>query len=352
MRINFIIPFKRLSGGIRVVFLYANYLTEKGYDVVCYVPMVSYRGKNQNALFRLKASLSNTFKPEHWFNAKFDLKIVPIIAPFFIRNADVTVATAWQTAYDVAKLPGRCGKKVYFVQDYEVFNGEVQEVDNSYCLGLNTVTITQQLADMLKDHFDVDAEVIYNGLDMEEFIAEDKSLHLCPVLLMMYHEAEHKGTKSGLAVVEDLKKKYPDLKLNMFGRKKGPDIPAYAKFIENPPRELLMKMYRESDIYLFTSNREAWGLPILEAMANKCAVVGFKVGAMAEIATDANAVIIDNFDFSQMKVETEKLLNDKDKLQMLQEGAYNTALKFKWETQYAHFEKYLVQLAKGKKRSD
>ena len=29
MRINFIIPFKRLSGGIRVVFLYANYLTEK-----------------------------------------------------------------------------------------------------------------------------------------------------------------------------------------------------------------------------------------------------------------------------------------------------------------------------------
>ena len=73
---------------------------------------------------------------------------------------------------------------------------------------------------------------------------------------------------------------------------------------------------------------------------------------MAEIATDANAVIIDNFDFSQMKVETEKLLNDKDKLQMLQEGAYNTALKFKWETQYAHFEKYLVQLAKGKKRSD
>ena len=205
---------------------------------------------------------------------------------------------------------------------------------------------------MLKDHFDVDAEVIYNGLDMEEFIAEDKSLHLCPVLLMMYHEAEHKGTKSGLAVVEDLKKKYPDLKLNMFGRKKGPDIPAYAKFIENPPRELLMKMYRESDIYLFTSNREAWGLPILEAMANKCAVVGFKVGAMAEIATDANAVIIDNFDFSQMKVETEKLLNDKDKLQMLQEGAYNTALKFKWETQYAHFEKYLVQLAKGKKRSD
>lgn len=74
---------------------------------------------------------------------------------------------------------------------------------------------------MLKDRFDVDAEVIYNGLDMEEFIAQEKIFHQCPVLLMMYHEAEHKGTKPGLEVVEDLKKKYPDLKLNMFGRKKG-----------------------------------------------------------------------------------------------------------------------------------
>ena len=34
MKINFVIPFKRLSGGIRVVFLYANYLVGKGHDVV------------------------------------------------------------------------------------------------------------------------------------------------------------------------------------------------------------------------------------------------------------------------------------------------------------------------------
>ena len=85
MKINFVIPFKRLSGGIRVVFLYANYLVGKGHDVVCYMPMVSYKGKDQSALFRLKASLSNTFKPEHWFDAKFKLKIVPVIKPKFIR---------------------------------------------------------------------------------------------------------------------------------------------------------------------------------------------------------------------------------------------------------------------------
>ena len=345
MKINFIIPFKRLSGGIRVVFLYANYLTEKGDDVVCYVPMVSYKGKGQSALFRFKASLSNTLKPEHWFDAKFKLKIVPLITPNFIRDADVTIATAWQTAYDVKKLPARCGKKVYFVQDYEIFNGEAKDVDRSYQLGLHTITITRQLAQMLKDRFGVEAEVIYNGLDEGEFITQPKKKHKTPVLLMMYHEAEHKGTKPGMAIVEDLRKRYPDLRLNMFGRRKGNDVPEYARFIENPPRALLMKMYRESDIYLFTSSREAWGLPILEAMANKCAVVGFQVGAMAEIATDKNAVVIDNFDFSQMETEVEKLLNDKQRLHLLQDEAYETALQFKWETQYAHFEKYLDKLA-------
>lgn len=348
MKINFVIPFKRLSGGIRVVFLYANYLVGKGHDVVCYMPMVSYKGKDQSALFRLKASLSNTFKPEHWFDAKFKLKIVPVIKPKFIRDADVTIATAWQTAYDVKKLPHRCGKKVYFVQDYEVFNGEAKDVDRSYQLGLHTITITRQLAQMLKERFGVDAEVIYNGLDQAEFIAQPKKKHKSPVLLMMYHEAEHKGTKPGMELVENLRKKYPDLRLNMFGRRKGSDVPEYARFLENPPRELLMKMYRESDIYLFTSSREAWGLPILEAMANKCAVVGFKVGAMAEIATDQNAVVIENFNFSQMEVEVEKLLNDRQRLLLLQYEAYKTALQFTWETQYAHFEDYLDKLAEYK----
>ena len=344
MRINFVIPFKRLSGGIRVVFCYANYLAEKGYDVACYMPMVSYKGKNQSALFRLKASLSNTFKPEHWFESKFDLKIVPLIRPAFIRDADVTIATAWQTAYDVEKLPARCGKKVYFVQDYEIFNGETKDVDGSYQLGLHTITITRMLADMLRERFGVIAEVIYNGMDASEFIYEPKKEHKTPVLMMMYHEAEHKGTKPGLAVVENLRKKYPTLQLNMFGRRKGKDVPEYAHFIENPPRDFLIKMYQDSDIYLFTSSKEAWGLPILEAMANKCAVVGFNVGALAEIATDTNAVVIDNFSFAQMEEQVELLLNDKDRLKMIQENAYKTALQFRWEAQYERFKNYLDKL--------
>ena len=69
---------------------------------------------------------------------------------------------------------------------------------------------------------------------------------------------------------------------------------------------------------------------------------------MAEIATDKNAVVIENFNFSQMEAEVEKLLNDRQRLLLLQDEAYKTALQFTWETQYVHFEDYLDKLAEYK----
>lgn len=43
MKINVILPFTSLTGGIKVVFMYCNFLVEKGYDVICYVPKIPYR---------------------------------------------------------------------------------------------------------------------------------------------------------------------------------------------------------------------------------------------------------------------------------------------------------------------
>lgn len=349
MKINLIVPFKRLSGGIRVAFFYANDLTARGHDVMCYLPMVSYPGKGQSPLFRLKASVSNTFKPEHWFERKFPLKAVPKIAAPFIRPADVTIATAWQTAYDVAALPAQCGEKVYFVQDYEVFNGEAAEVDQSYRLGLHTITITRQLADFLRQRFSVDAAVCYNGLEASEFLSGGKPERGAPSVIMLCHESAHKGTQEGLVVIQQLKQVYPALQVNLFGRKRVEHLPPYATFLENPARTDLMALYRASDVYLFTSKIEAWGLPVLEAMANQCAVVGFRVGALAEIADGTNAVAVDGFDFARLKREAEALLGDAERLKEVQQAGYQTALRFRQERQCARFEALLCEFAGRRK---
>lgn len=347
MRINFIVPFKRLSGGIKVAFLYANYLIEQGHDVKVYMPMVSYPGKGQSIPFRIKASISNTFKPEHWFDAKFELKKVLLIKPWNIRDADITIATAWQTAYDVKALPERCGKKVYLIQGYEIFGGPEEKVDGSYKLGLHSVTITQSLANLLKHKFNVDSTVVYNGLDSNEFYAGEKEKHKIPTVMMLYHESAYKGTKEGIAIINHLKQKYPEMIVNMFGRRKGNDIPAYANFLENPPREELMKMYQSSDIYLFTSQMEAWGLPVMEAMANKCAVIGFNIGAMAEVHTNENSIRIDEINYEKMEAAVEQLILHPERLSSMQKAAYETARKFEWNVQCKKFEDFLVATVEG-----
>lgn len=348
MRINFIVPFKRLSGGIKVVFLYANYLVRQGHDVKVYMPMISYPGRGQTIPFRIKASISNTFKPEHWFDKKFELKKVPLIKSPYIRDADVTIATAWQTAYDVEALPARCGKKAYFIQDYEIFGGFEEKVDGSYKLGLRSITITHSLANLLKEKFDVDTTVIYNGLDSSEFYAGEKKKHKIPTIMMLYHESTYKGTKEGVTIINHLKQKYPEMIVNMFGRRKGNDIPAYVNFLETPPREKLMKMYQSSDIYLFTSQMEAWGLPVMEAMANKCVVVGFNVGAMAEVHTKENSIRIDDIDYEKMEATVEQLILHPERLSSMQKAAYETARKFEWSVQCKKFEDFLMATVEGK----
>lgn len=335
MKINFILPFKRMSGGIRVVYIYASYLAGRGHDVCCYLPMVSYKGKNQSIAFRIKASISNTIKKEKWFSCDFPVKAVPLILPVFIRDADVTIATAWQTAYDVAKLPDCKGRKFYFVQDYEIFNGTKVEVEGTYQLGIPMITISKVLKHRL-NCFSPDVQVVYNGLFDWEYIDGEKTKREKPGIMLMYHEAKHKGTEEGLKVIHELEQRGLQFQVIIFGRKINQSFPKEYKVYENPDRKQLIRLYQESDIYLFTSSIEAWGLPIVEAMANRCAVVGRKLGALDELYNEENSVIVS--DCEEMLCAVMALLQDSERLGMIQNAAYETAKGLNWKKSAFRFE--------------
>lgn len=338
MKINFIIPFKRMSGGIRVVYIYSNYLVSKGHDVCCYLPMVSYKGKNQNLAFRIKASISNAIKKEAWFDCHFPVKCVPLIKEKYIRDADITIATSWQTSYDVAKLSMSKGKKFYFVQDYEVFNGEKEMVENSYKLGIPMITISKKLAEQLLG-FSNNVTVVNNGLFEDEYINGYKENNRKFTITFMFHEAPHKGSAEALAVINKLLNRYHDIKIQVFGRKLPSDLPeSFVKF-QCPDRKDLIVAYQKSDVYLFTSKIEAWGLPIVEAMANKCAVVGRKIGALDELYNGRNAIIAENEE--EMVDAIDKLYNDRALLSEVQTEGYLSTINLNWENMCARFEQIL-----------
>ena len=59
LKINIIIPSINLSGGIRVIFLYANYLVSQGHDVICYFPLKLF---NLSKLIIIKRSIKTFLK--------------------------------------------------------------------------------------------------------------------------------------------------------------------------------------------------------------------------------------------------------------------------------------------------
>lgn len=348
MKINFILPFTYLTGGIRVAFIYSNYLVANGHDVICYVPMKAYKF-NYNIFTRIKASIGNTIKRREkvtWFNCNFKIKLVPMINNTFVRDADITIATAWPTAYDVEKLNNSKGKKVYLIQGYEVWSGPKEKVNMSYKLNLNRIVITKELKELFRKKFNVNSTVIYNGLDDSEYIQSEKDVYDRKTVMMMYSKEPIKGSVDGINVINRLREKH-NIDVILYGLKKDSSIPKHYKFYENPTREQLMTLYEKADIYLFTSKHESWGLPAMEAMANKCAVVGNKVGCLLEIATNGkDALIIENFDYNKMFEMCEYLINNKKKLKQIQDNAYLLAKKFRWDKSFNLFEEYLYNIIK------
>lgn len=343
MKINVIIPTIGLSGGIRVIFLYANYLVSQGHDVEFYIPMKAYKISSKK-FSRLRSSLANTLKRGrvNWFNCKFKINVVPVIRNKYVRDADICIATAWPTAFDVYNLNLCKGIKVYFIQDYEKWMGNRTDIDNSYRLNLNRIVITNTLKKLLFDKFNSNSKVIYNGLDEKEFIIGEKKINNPKVILMLYNIAPNKGSEEGIEILKNVYRKY-NIKVVLFGYKKSSSIPKDFEFYENPDREVLINLYRKSDIYLFPSKYESWGLPVMESMANKCAVIGNNVGCLKELGeNNVNSITVDECDYNEIEKRLIELLKNDVLLKNIQNNAYKLVQKFKWIESYKTFENYLM----------
>lgn len=351
MKINVVLPFTNLTGGIKVALEYCNRLSARENDVVIYIPMKAYKFNNKGikGSFKIvKSSIGNTFKrgsKVKWFDLKVKIKLVPEIKSKYLRDSDIVVATAWPTAYDVSKLCESKGKKVYLIQHYEVWSGELEEVNGSYKLELNQIVIAKWLEDLMNKKFNKKPKLIYNGIDESEFLNTEKPTNKDIVVSMLYHQLEWKGFKDGLKAFEEARKIYPNIKLKLFGTNIGNDIPEYAEFYENPSREQLKNIYINSDIYIFPSRCEGWGLTIIESMACKCAVVGTNTGALSEVGiNNKNALISDPEDVRGLTENLMRLIEDKELRNSIAKEGYNLALNFNWNKSIDNIEDFFKSL--------
>ena len=290
---------------MRAILGYADRLAGRGHDVTLVVPA---RGRLR-ALWRRLTEAGPRWLPR--FRPR--VRWVAAWRPDALPDADVVVATAWQSAPTVAAAPPRCGAKFYLVQHYEsLYHGEAPVVDATYRLPLRKIVISSWLRDIMRERFGEEAEVLVTPVDRELFHAVPAAVTGAGLrVLMLHHHYPWKGVADGFDAVARAKRRVPGVVLVGFGVRPPREPAPYDEFHADPPQTRLAALYSGCPIYLCPSWDEGLGMPAMEAMACGSALVTYDNGGCRDYARDGEtALVARRRDVDELAAKLERLAID------------------------------------------
>lgn len=357
MRITFVLPNANFLGGTRVIALYAERLRLRGHEVVVVStpprPM-SFRGRMRR-LLKGRGWTQVESRPASFLDKTgVDHRVIDRWRPMTdgdVPEGDVIIATWWETAPWVAAMAASKGAKAYFVQDYGAHEGQpLEKVAATWRLPLRKVTICNWLRDLIVEHSgDQGVAVVPNSVDHEQFDAPPRGKQAVPTVGTVYSSRPQKGCDTALAAVRLAKQRVPDLRLITFGGgapSKSLPLPPGTDHMEHAGEADLAGRYARCDAWLFTSRREGFGLPILEAMACRTPVLATPAGAAPELLERGGGMLVkmDNAeDLARAIIEVVRL-TEWD-WRTLSDAAYALARSSSWDVAADRFEAALLETA-------
>lgn len=365
MRINFILPTVNLSGGIRVVAIHARALAERGHEVVLVSPPPappSLRERLGSLRHILGRSRGEGPPASHLDGLGLDHRVLERWRPPTdqdLPDADVVVATWWETAEWVAALGPAKGAKAYFIQHHEVFPYlPVDRVKATYRLPLHKMVIARWLKDLMaREYGDPDADLVPNAVDHRQFFAPPRGRQGVPTVGFLWHETAFKGLDTALAALGKLKARFPNLKALAFGSEAPSGrfpLPGWVDFHLSPPQDGLRDLYARCDLWLTASRSEGFNLPAMEAMACRTPVVATRTGWPEEaILAGLNGALAEVDDAEGLARGAASILGlpDADWRKMSQ-AAWETVADYSWERSTDLFEAALRRARERARRGE
>ncbi|MFH1744860.1 MAG: glycosyltransferase family 4 protein [bacterium] len=317
MKINFFLPHLKVAGGVRVILSYADWLAKNNHQVTVVVQSKSRTRYFFNFL---------NIKPS-WFK-NFNAKIIriPDWSPKNIPNADISVIDSWGLVAKNYQLPKEKGAKFHFIQhDERLYHGQRNEVDKIYRLPIKKIVVSSWIKEIFKNDYKQDAELLLNSFDRSLFYpAEIKKDAKQVRILMLHHNHKWKGTEEWAEIVGELKKKYKNIKLIMFGVRQKEISNVCDEYYYNLPQHKLAELYSSADIYLCPSWDEGSGLPSMEAMACRCALVTYNNGGSRDYAFDGQtAMVAERRNKEDLKNKLELLIKDEELRKKISTNGFN-----------------------------
>jgi L-malate glycosyltransferase len=294
-------------GGYHVHYQYANLLARKGHQVSIVFP------RYLRILTGVAGRLRTVVEPALW--AMFlRLRNRPLIGSFVLDDAvhvrlvrdlygaalpdaDVLIATGWQTAEAMARAPARCGRKFYIVYDYEFWITERPEIrariERTYAMGFTMVATSSVVAETIRAAGGAPAALIQCGLDFNVFGIDIPPETRQPLSVGFPVRREwYKGTSEAIAAAVLLRERFGDrLRAAAFGYQPVA-MPPWIEWHHYPSQRKLREFYNAQSVFILPSRCEGWGLPAVEAMACGAALVTADNGGCRDYAIDGETAVV------------------------------------------------------------
>lgn len=316
-RITFIFhSFSRVPwGGAKMVFMYANYLSDHGCLVtICFDCLNTMnRGLVFEPIRRLLCRLAVSVEPR-WYplNPSIKKQCIFGIKDSEVPDSDHVVATAAETAYGVSSLSNSKGKKHYFIQDFEKWGISEKDVRASFRFGMSNIVVSDWLFDLVQKESGVKPTLIKNPIDATVFYEESIKRNNNAVAVL-YHEGSHKGFDDLWKALTMVHEKNPELVVNAFGTPARPSwFPEWVVYTQNATQSELRKIYSSSLVYACATINEGFGLTLAESMFCGCALCSTDFLGVHEYANTNCALISPVGDYSALADNICKLLLNPD----------------------------------------
>lgn len=349
MKIVFALSEIGLAGGTKIILEYADFLQRRGHDVICLFPRPKPLGL-KSRLSRFKKVFRGVSQPalsprsSHTWNKQItaiqgsakgflDLRDFP--------DADIVIATWWETAEWINVLPSSKGLKTYFVQDHEIFPYQpTDRVMATYRMSSRKIVVSKWLKEVLSVMYGATSTVVSNGIDLDRFVPPPTPSRGVEVGFV-WSSTPRKNCTMAIKALKSAKNSLPNLHATVFGNEPCPralETLDWVEYHERPFQELIPEIYGKCALWLFPSLSEGFGLPILEALACGTPVIATSAGAAPDLINEKNGKLImcDSLEMSDAIVDFFQISPDVRATMSI--AARETAGRWDWNDSAAQFE--------------
>lgn len=351
MKISFILSSLRLSGGVKVVVEYSNRLARQGHTIYLVTPGgtvdLTHLPPLTGGVTVIESKVARRTRPslpDH-LRLSWSLGRAVPASDVVISTHTPTTVPAWLAAkYWRSRL-------FWLHQDYALmFAGRSIELflyKHAARWHHHILAISTSIYEALHKQGFTHVSFVGEGLgNLKLFQARQKTSYRSPshqTVMYLGDSRPRKGLEDFLQAMNLVYQRLDNIRLLLVSKEQLTVNTALPfEFVHSPPVEVLADCYAGSNLFVYPSWEEGFGLPPLEAMACGTPVVLTDSGGVREYAQhEDNCLLVPPRQPELLATAIERVLTDGKLAGQLQRNGPPTAAQFTWEAAVERFEAIL-----------